>query len=67
MGALTTHIINEGKIHETLLWMNGKLIYKKWNQTEQSMLFNNGEIPYTKQTYLSITEGPNGEIIKTYS
>ena len=36
------------------LWMNGKLIYKRWLRTGQSMVFDIR--PYTKNTLININE-----------
>ena len=70
MGALSVYQMDakdKSKIHEVYVWMNGHLLYKKWMKTGESMVFNNGEIPYTRDTLLSITQDENGNIVKTYN
>lgn len=39
---------------EVYVYMNGKLLYKKWLETGQSVVFD--VMPYTKHTYTSITD-----------
>ncbi len=44
----------ETRDNELYVYMNGKLIYKKWLATGQSMVFD--KMAYTKYTLKSITE-----------
>ena len=44
----------EIKENQLYVYMNGKLIYKKWLATGQSMVFD--KMAYTKFTLKSITE-----------
>ena len=44
----------ETKDNQLYVYMNGKLIYKKWLATRQSMVFD--KMAYTKYTLKSITE-----------
>jgi hypothetical protein len=37
---------------EFYLFMNGKLIYKRWLETGQSIVFD--VMPYTKKTFVSL-------------
>lgn len=48
--AVYTEIIGE----ELYVYMNGKLLYKKWLNTTQSLIFD--VMPYNKHTLVSITD-----------
>ena len=45
---------------ELYVYMNGKLIFKKWLGTTQSVVFD--VMPYDKHTFVSITD--NGTVKK---
>jgi hypothetical protein len=64
MGAIAIHQMNDKiphKIHEVYVWMNGKLIYKKWMDTKQSMVFD--KMTYGKDTLVSITDDEDGNVV----
>lgn len=42
---------------ELYVYMNGKLLYKKWLETGQSLVFD--VMPYSKHTLVSITDDIN--------
>ena len=44
--------------NELLLWMNGKLIYKRWLDLGYSMVFD--KAAYGKNTFISIVEDESG-------
>jgi len=50
------------KDNELYVYMNGKIIYKRWLNTGQSKVFD--IMAYDEGTFLSIVEGKNGEIRK---
>ena len=45
---------------ELYLWMNGKIIYKRWLKTGHSKVFDIRA--YDKKTFLSIVEDQNGKV-----
>ena len=47
---------------ELYLWMNGKIIYKRWLKTGHSKVFDIRA--YDKKTFLSIVEDDNGKVRK---
>ena len=50
------------KDNELYLYMNGKVIYKRWLNTGQSKVFD--IMAYDKRTFLSIIEDSNGNVRK---
>lgn len=47
--------------YEIFVYMNGRLIFKKWFNSTQSLVFD--VMPYDRHTYVSITdEFPEGKI-----
>lgn len=40
--------------NQLLVWMNGKLLYKRWLKTGQSLVFD--VMTYSKHTLVSITK-----------
>lgn len=57
MAALSIKVDNE-----VYIYINGKLTMKRWIKAERSIVFNNNELPYDKNTLRSVTE-ENGVII----
>lgn len=53
-------IHKEIKGDELYLWMNGKIIYKRWLKTGHSKVFDIRA--YDKKTFLSIVEDQNGMV-----
>lgn len=48
-------VITERKGNELFIYINGSLAMKRWIRQGRSMVFNKGELPYTKEMSIKLT------------